>query len=600
MNEVGKYVVTMYTEIWTDIIRPNANFFALIGLFSCILLTYKAIYLVATFQPNLSDYPYLNPPVFLSAGEAIASVAILLAVYQFRKSRGSIAFKVREYVLPVVFVTMLCGVGLTFISPFILVERPYYIFQLSVFWQVIAGILIAFSIIFLFLKSTSKGLFTKVTANKFYYVLVAELSRPSPERVDIILDTFLENFDRICEMAKNDNDDVRSYARALLDVVLGEGSMVDMISTKRLDALHYILYTIGKYELDRNHVRGLSPIIKNLFNDHGSYLYKHLDVNGLALSSNLYDQLFGSPLILNNFKPFVYPSINYQMSKKIGTEEIEITLKALSTAIETYLKSESVSARSINDGLSHLSTIFGNLCIKIQREKPEHFVESDWWLLNTISHFLGHDYAFIAYQDQLNDSVTEAEKRSTEASFYSDATINDGIAAAIYKAFEQLTYVMTDENIDDVYHIVLNLMYGMMYQYEYKTGYRDPFERVLWEQIGRNVIEQTYPAVLPIYLSFMGLVLTSDNQRLGWVGEQAERVRRLLYIDLKPLLDSKQKMVNGDDMEKALLPSYMKYVGGKFTYTMGFGKGPTKEIEEPPAESVSALIGVNLQGGMVI
>jgi|GEM_PF-1115969 len=603
MDELRKYIVTASKEIWNDVVRPNINFYAVIGLFSCVFLlvlaSLKVLDLLLSFQPNLTDYPYLNPPVFLSLGEAIASVAILLAVYQFRKDRGLIALQMRPYLRPLIIVTMICGLVLTSISPFILVERPCYIFQLSIFWQVIAGLLIVFSFVFLFIKTRTKRLFTPNTADRFYSVLVHELSRPSDERIDTILETFLDNFDEICKTAKNRDAKGQGYAVALLDVVLGESSIINVLTTKRLDALHYILYVIEKYELSRDEARGLLPIIKNLFKDHSSYLYKHLDTNGLALSSNLYEQLFGSAHILNNFDPFNYPCLDYQMSQKTDTESLEVVTKALSTSIETYLKTGSVSPRAINAGLSHLSEIFGSLCSKIQREKPKYFVESDWWLINTISHFLGHDYAFLAYQEQLNETVTEQEKTATEASFYSDATINDGIAATIYKAFEQLASVSSEETIDDVYHIVLGLLHGMMYEYEYKTGYRMPFETKLWEQIGRNVLEQTYPAVLPIYLSFMGFVLASDTTRTGWVGEQAERMRRLLYVDLKPLLDSKQKMINGDEMEKTLLPSYMKYTGGKFTYTMGFGKGTPVEIAEPPVGSTSALTGVNLQGRMV-
>lgn len=602
MDGLRGYLSNICRQVWKNVIQPHQKFYELVGLFSCIslfiLFAYKAFELARTFEPNLTAYPYLNPPVFLSVGEAIASVAILLAVYQFRKDRGSISLKIRSYVLPTTVTSMVCGLLLTFFSPFILIEQPSYIFQLSIFWQIAAGVLIIFSIVFLFLKTTNKNLFTKNSAANFYHVLVSELSRPSDERIQTVLQVFLENFDQICSAAKGADTTERSYARALLDVVLGESSMVDIISTKRLDALHYILYTIKKYDLNQQQVRGLHPIIKNLFRDHGSYFYQHLSTNGLALSSNLYDQIFGSPVIINNFGPFGYPSMDYLMANATDEEEIEVVIKALSTAIATYLKTGVVSPRNINEGLSHVSKIFGSLCHKIRRGEEngitKQALENDWWSLHTIAHFLAHDYAFLVYQDILNEEIVEKEKTAREASFYSAETINAGIAAALYKGFEHLAMTLSSENIDDVYHTVLDLMHGMMYEYDYKTGYRPPFEEMLWGQIKRNVEERTYPAVLPVFLSFMGLSLASDDEGKGWEGEQEEMLRRLLYIDLKPLLDLKEKMVNKKAMEEVLLPSYMKYEGGKFTYTMGFGEGTTKVIAEPVAGSSSVLAEVTL------
>ena len=72
-------------------------------------------------------------------------------------------------------------------------------------------------------------------------------------------------------------------------------------------------------------------------------------------------------------------------------------------------------------------------------------------------------------------------------------------------------------------------------------------------------------------------------------------MRRLLYIDLKPLLDKEEKMVNDELMKDALLPNHLDYKDGKFIYTFGFGKGPQQEILEPPLGSTSALEGVDLE-----
>jgi hypothetical protein len=568
-------------------------FFINIGISKNII---SLLSLTNFLTPDLTNYPYQNPPIFFSIGEALSSIAILFAIYQFRKEKWFIALNVRDYIQPVVFLSLLIGVLLAMTSSLIIIKKPVNIFQTSVFWQIIASIAFIFSIIFLFVMATNKKLYNSRNAEKFYEIMGRELSRANPDRINVILNALLENLDRICMIASQHIDAKGAqFSINILDVILGEASLVDLITTKRLDALRYIIAMIEKYKLNERRVRGFSRIIKNLFSDKNSYLYKHLEKDGFALSTNLYESLFGSPIILSNFNLFGWPSLDYKMQSGLKTIQTEVFIEALSQAIESYLKNGLIPPRHINEGISHLSSIFGNLCLKIAEEEKrgvdtKHVLEEEWWSLHIIVKFLGHDYAFLAYQEELNQEVEEKEKTVAEASFYSDETINAGIAAAIYKAFEQLSYI---EN--DTYHMVLELLHGMMYEYEYKKGYRKPFEKRMWEQIATNVVRRHYPAVLRPYLEFIGFCAASDeNQRQGWIGEQAERMRKLLYIDLKPLLDADTKMINDEKMKDALLPKFMAYEDGVFTYTFGFGKGDKKVIPPPPEGSMSTIDGINL------
>jgi hypothetical protein len=387
--------------------------------------------------------------------------------------------------------------------------------------------MIAFSIVFLFVRATNKKLFNPRNARKFYDVMGWELSRPTPDRLEVILNAFLENLDNICRTANQRPDaEGAQFAIAILDSILGEVSLVDLITTKRLDALRYIIATFKKHNLTEQQARGFSRIIKNLFSDQNSYLYKHLDKDGFALSTNLYQSLFSSPVILSNFNLFGWSSLSYKMQSGQNTIQIEVFIEALSQAIEAYLKNNSVPPRHINDGLSHLSSIFGNLCSKISTEEErgvdtKYTLKDEWWSLHLIADFLGHDYTFLAYKDELNQEIKEREKFVPEASFYSDTTINASIAGALYKAFEQLSCI---ENTFDTYHIALELSYGMMHENKYKEGYRPPFEKRMWEQIAANVIQRCYPATLRAYLEiiFFSVLRIKSRGRDGKMNKRRE------------------------------------------------------------------------------
>src|SRR3989344_5782880 len=551
-------------------------------------------------------YDFTNPPIYLDLGGALAAFGLIFAVYQLRKPQWDLVLKIRDRWQGNLF-WIFGGIGLFLTLIRVLVSEAYifclpFPFDIPLFYEISAYLFfIASPLSLIYFSTRTKGLFNDKTARRFYESLVWEISKTSDENINAALGVLLPNFEAICKATQThkEKDEVHQSASAILDVVLSDAGIVKVLTTKRLNALQYIFSIIEKYSVSRRDAGiGIPIIVKNLFYDKDSFFYKHLEREGLALPLNIFESIFDSPAILTNFDLFGYPTLEYSMRKEIGLSGISVFIEALSRSIKTYLKTGNVPPRHINNGLSHLSEIFGDLCLKISTEEKrgvdtQYSLKDDWWALHLVANFLGHGYPFLAYQEELNQTVTEREKTVLEADFFSGSTINAGIAAALYKAFEQLSYI---ENTTYTYHTVLELLHGMIYESQYKEGYRQPFEKRMWEQIAGNVINRHYPAALRTYLEFIGFCAASDeNQRQGWVGEQAERMKRLLYVDLKPLLDANTKMVNDEKMKDALLPKSMSYEVGNFTYTFGFGKGEKKVIPAPREGSTSALESVDLE-----
>lgn len=558
----------------------------------------------SAYKPILDS---ISSPIYLDLGGALAAIGLIFAVYQLRKPQWDLVLRIRESWQRNLFL-FLAGIGLLLVLFRVLlvnieihIGRLPYPFDLPIFYEVTAYLFfIASPLSLIFFSTRSRGLFTADSSRKFYEILIQEISKSNNEGLNASLEILLYNFRSICEVAsnRNRNDESGQAARAILDVILSDESVVKILTTKRLDALQFIFAIVDKQGLSQQESGiGVPKLVQNLFYDRESFLYKHLDRDGLALSSNIYQSIFDSKTILTNFDLFGYPTLGYSMRKEIGIEGIKVFIEALSRTMKVYLLTGQVPPRHINDGLSHLSEIFSDLCFKISTEErrgvdTKYSLKDEWWALHLITNFLGHDYPFLAYQEKLNTEVVEREKTTQEADFYSDSTINAGIAAALYKGFVQLSYI---KNTTDVYHEVLSLLHGSMYENQYKEGYRAPFEKRIWEQIAANVIGRHYPAPLRTYLEFIGFCLISDeNQRQGWIGEQAERMRRLLYIDLKPLIDAGTEMVNKKKMKDALLPNSMDYRDGTFFYRLEFGEGEERPIAAPPEGSKSALEGVNL------
>lgn len=559
---------------------------------------------LVSFQSD--SYDPQNSPIFFSIGEAISALAILFAVYQFKREKWSLALRVRDYIGRVVFVCVSLGIIFSIVASVVSFVDPKTIFQLSIFWQLASSALIGFSVIFLLTKATNTKLFNKRTSRKFYEVLSWEISRPDENRLNLALDVLLDNFDRVCNAVSKEPDtsEINRSARNILDVILSDSSMVRLLTTKRFDGLMFIISVIKKYDIHKGHSsQGIPMIFQGLFLYSDSFLYKQLDQNGLALSANLYINIFESPQILNNFDLFGYPTLGFSPPQDITESTVSVFLEAISKSIKTYLKTGEVPASHVNNGIEYISNLFREICSRIGEDQSagtdnRHGEKSNWWLLSRISHFWGHDYLYIGHRERFNEqdavfdkNIIALEKESKETDFNSRSSISEAVSATLYRAFEDLSRI---EKENDTYHIVLNLLHGMTFEPGLQEGYIVPFTQRMWIQIGKNVLGKHYPGVLKSYLQFVGFCLVGDDgQRTGWAGEQAERMRRLLYIDLKPKIDAGELMVNNIPMKDALLPDCMDYKDGKFTYTMGFGRGLAKIIAPPAEGSQSALEGVN-------
>jgi len=549
------------------------------------------------------NYDFFNPPVYLDLGGALAAFGLIFAVYQLRKPQWELTLRIREWWQSNLF-WIFGGIGLFLVLIRVLLPQEWircFSFPLDTLlsYEIAAYLFfIASPVSLLYFSTKSRGLFNKKSARKFYEALVWEISKTTDDNVNAALGVLLPNFEDICKAIRDNSEkeEIHQSASAILDVILSDASVVKILTTKRLNALQYIFTTIEKYNItERDAGIGIPILVRNLFYDRDSFFHKHLDREGLALPLNIYETIFDSPTLLTNFNMFGWRTLEYSRRRDMN---MGVFKETLSRSIKTYLTTGNVPPRHINEGLKYLSEISWDVSLKINTEEKRgtdsYARRPEWDTLHDIANFLGHDYVFVGHRDTLNQNVVDREKNTTEADFYSNSTINAGIAGALYKTFEHLASVGEDDFM--YWHTLTQLTHGIVYEGSYKEGYREPFLKRIWQQIGANVINRYYPAAVRPYLAFIGFYLpNTDKKTEGWLGEEIERVRRLLYVDMKPLLDANTKMVNDENMKDALLPSFMNYRDGKFTYKYGFGKGEEKEIPPPPEGSTSALEGVDLE-----
>ena len=98
-----------------------------------------------------------------------------------------------------------------------------------------------------------------------------------------------------------------------------------MLTTRRLDALSYIFATIEKCGVSKDIADlGVGMLVQDLLMNTNSFLYKHLNRRGLALSSNLFKSIFESPTLLSNFELFDWPTLDYTFARNVDTRGVEV------------------------------------------------------------------------------------------------------------------------------------------------------------------------------------------------------------------------------------------------------------------------------------
>lgn len=528
-----------------------------------------------------------NTTIYLDLGAALAAFGLIFAVYQLINPLWKITLSVKPW-WQQKSIWIFGGIGLFFTLIAVIVNVSH---ENSLPYEIIAFLAFILSPLSLFLSATKiRNIFNDENSRTFYHSLVSEISSSDDKKVDAALELLLCNFEAICKAARDKSSSpIVNNARAILDVILSEEVIVKIFTTKRLDALQYVFTMLDKYDITPNISRlGFPALMRNLLLDEKSFFYKHLDQkSGLALSSDIYRTVFDSKNLLSTYNIFGYPTLRFFKKEPtlLGTK---VVIESLSRLILKYLKGEDIPVRYITDGFEYLDNTFRDVVWKVN---PDQKNDDNWWILHEIVDFIGREYTRLGQDEkQLSEDRLKSEKEldSVKADYFNQDKINPGAAALMYRL---LTHLGGINSSDYTYHLTLQLLDTMIHNSFKLDGFQKLFEDRVWIQISKNVIGRHYPNALRPYLVYMGFLLSADTtfQRDGWEKQEMEKIRRLLYIDLKPLFESNEKMVDDTLMKDILLPDNLEYKDGKFIYKHNYGINRITEIAEPQEGSESTL-----------
>lgn len=520
-------------------------------------------------------------PSFLDLGGALTAIGLIGLVYQFRTPLWTLILSIRTP-LQRNLIWILSGAGfLTILLKVLLfggqwVKEGQSLLTNPIYYEIIACILFIMGPLSTILYACNLKIFTKRNCKNFYKRIAKELSKNDDKSSQAVFEVIIANFDNICSAIKCTNKDASQLAIDLANEVLSDNYIVEMLTTKRLDSLIYFFECIDKNQLSSKETFFITKITQSLFLNQESFFYKHLSMDGLALSSNIY-RIFYFENLIKNFPLLGNPPLGYLNSNEFKAIRADVLITAIKHIICAYRQFQNIPIENITYALKNVNELFHNLCLKIRRlEKKEidilHEYNEEWLALHLLSVFLG-EFKGINNHTSVSPAIGFS------------VNLNQEFAIALSKSIGSLSLIK-DEAI--IYLNMIPLLEALEIGTPPFAEYIKEFEKQMWGKIAKNVVSRLYPSYLKSYLIYFGGWLPSDSCKLNQRSQTIlENIRKLLYIDLKPLLDQNALMANGDLMKDALLSQSLIYENGEYAYLDRHNR--SKRVIFPPQDKTSII-----------
>jgi len=544
-------------------------------------------------QDSKCAYSMLEPQIFLGLGGALTALGLLFAAYEFANNSAlSIKLELRSNLERFFFLWLFPSLGILFALvaalvtqiPFEHIQPP---FNNALFYEILSFISFIIGIVLIGFVTRRIKTFSEKNSRIFYEILIKHVSKNDKSFRNAVLEILSKNLRKISNILVNSSEpEARGNARAVLDVILSEHEIAETIATERLDILFHVLNTFEEERVTNRHVGyGFQQIMHQLFFNKKSFLHKQLNKEGLALSSNVAEKIFKNSYFLNNFDLFSYEIIKYQHRSNLSPDTIEIFTRNISMAIKNYHSGVDIEVKKINYGILMLSEMMDTAISEISLEEESSYEKIT--PVRSLANFFGKSPLYLIKPEIFSAGVIDRELDTRTANLRSSRNLNEAFSQAMYRTFLQLGNIKNLDNFE-YYLLTLGLFESIKDESQRIPGYKKPFEKKIWNQIARNVLKKVYPNITKPYLLFGGY-LAANNLGTGddWFAIQAEKIRQLLYVDLKPLFVKDLKMVNGKSMEEILLPASIIYnkEQGSFFRRQGILDTDLIEIPRPRTET---------------
>ncbi len=580
---------------------------------------------------------------FLSLGDMITFIGLIVAVYQLAKPRYVLIWKLSSKLLKSLAIILLIA---GYLSPLIAIITPD-IKNLNIFWatlslgqllQVVGFLLITFGSlvvayiysrfnrshlltvlpkfkptmhkypkknwrVFNFQLERSKFVTTR-SAKKFYRITSVYLVRGHVEEVVEVIHYNLKSLISSAQQYSPDrfrvDDDAErkpakqngsNYTFETLYQILTDDIAMKHVCTSNRPFLHAIVWADSNYNgWHRNELSSIlhSSIVKHLAINHGSYLYTQKDThNGSARFANIYDLLTDDEVVKRQH--IIPGQLTWNVSKSdVPLDEYaEALFQLAERMIDSYKRQP--NGELLSNIRAILDQLFGSMSgvsriLAFDKDIPKSVTTNFLIKLNTAM----HTGLLFKDDDPDNFKTNDAEiKSKNEQHTFDQKTLTGLLAHKVYDLIEDLIVLFRDTTDPD--DELRRTIYSFV-RLHVETPVAQRYEELLWERLfdkaveGKLEIASNIQGFHPNVLRFMIGWLAPNGSFLDKVGADARnRLMGIMANELKDVLLNDKKMSNDEPMIDVLLPQNVKAVPNKKNKTVKYyrvdEKGKRKLID---------------------
>lgn len=513
----------------------------------------------------------MNVPVFFSIGEAVAAVAIILAVYQIKKDDWETPLEIRDHVVPVTVILIGLGIAAEIAASIMSTTEPRTILELSLTWQILASLLIIGSFIYLVMNSKKKGLFNERTYNRFFESLKKRVAYRSPKQMDAVADILIMNLDDLLKQVSpaplsGHSTAIAKSAHDTLRKIVADSSFTRYVVEFRADFLTSFIKGIKEYHgyIDTLTIT-FNAIIRAAFYNKNSYLYDELRREGLGYGRPLLNDIFCDQRIFLDFKPL--NEIAFGGEQMVDSDRLDLFISALDLAIKGYWDKGvyiDFEGSAFDNAFAILETTFGNIVSEIKTSDQEldvSFIRKFQLIPFFVNWIFVHRYEDALKANQVPEEELNVQQE-TRSYGNCPKSLTAGYAELIFRLLCSLSRSLNEESK----RVTSILIAGDILVFYHRTNLKNIRTALLdyiWKDPLSGVdsnLQGYYPSILPIVLSLIAMWQDGGSQERK---ELYNSVVTFLNTKLKPKILAGDKMANGELMEHALLPREVTFDRGK-------------------------------------
>jgi|GEM_PF-6090126 len=517
-----------------------------------------------------------EPFVYFTLGEAVAALAIIFVVYQFRSPLWDITLSVRKWVKWVVYSLLSLGVFSVLMASLI-PQFPYYssvpLLSYPLFWEILG--LFAFTsspIILIGFAHKLTGLFSEYKAGRLFNVLLEQNSTMNVVTHKAVADVLRDNMEDICKATsiynrwkahlaqeseiKYEYPEYSQISFEILHVVMGDHGFLNYVVTSRYDLLSRYIYFVDKYKLwDARIHNGFDAVVKVLFENRQSYLYREMEYTGIGYYEHFTKQIFFNQKIVTELRP-LQAWLCWERSDGY-IDKLRLYLKCLEMAITGYWDNNNVRLdftpfTVAYDNLEHIALSTTLEIADVEGKRIWRCSENK--ILEELSRFIGRTFPNL-YKEALDKKAVGQNDIDVSVDPEHDY-INKSLTAAYANLVFEYLSVLSSINGHFVFvrHHAMEAtgcLIGILSKDDsIFANIRSRLIKLLWDRIAEN-LEDHYAPVIKIYLMLICGKYSKDEPQ--WMSDERKKLIGLLYEKVLP------SITNDPTKADRLLPQDVTY-----------------------------------------